>query len=107
LYKDNGDVEFADGPINEEISWDEMLYGESEFGSSQIMSHIPFKAKSPDEINAELDDRLSNLPVWFKKTTVWWAHGNISDEEFVQSIHYLKEQGLIDPYFDFRFLFKN
>ncbi len=71
------------------------------------MPHIPFKLKSDSKINEELDDRLSNLPVWFKQTAVWWAEGNISDEEFVQSINYLKEEGLIDPYFDFRFLFKN
>jgi len=106
-YKDNGDVEFADHPIKDEITWDEMLYGESKFDSSQIMPHIPFKLKSDAEINEELDDRLSNLPVWFKQTAIWWVEGNISDEEFVQSINYLKEEGLIDPYFDFRFLFKN
>jgi hypothetical protein len=107
LYKDNGDVEFADHPIKDEITWDELLYGESEFDSSQIMNHIPFKLKSDVEINEETVDKLSNLPVWFKEVSAWWADGNISDEEFVQSIHYLKEKGLIDPYFDFRFLFKN
>ena len=107
LYKDNGDVEFADHPIKDEITWDELLYGKKEFDSSLVMPHNPFKLKSDAEINEELDDRLSHLPVWFKQTAVWWTEGNISDEEFVQSINYLKEEGLIDPYLDFRFLFKN
>jgi len=107
LYKDNGDVEFADHPIKDEITWDEWLYGESEFDSSKLLPHIPFKLKSDAEINEEINDRLSNLPEWFKQTAAWWADGNISDEEFVQSIVYLKEEGLIDPYFDFRFLFNN
>ena len=107
LYMDNGNVEFKDHPIKNEFTWEELLYGELVFDSTEIMPHIPFKQKSQDEINEEFDDRLSNLPSWFKQTALWWANGLISDEEFVQSIHYLKEQGLIDPYFDFRFLFKN
>lgn len=107
LFKDNGDVEFADHPIKDEITWDELLYGKTEFDASLVMPHIPFKLKSDAEINEELDDRLSHLPEWFKQTAVWWAEGNTPDEEFVQSINYLKEEGLIDPYLDFRFLFKN
>ena len=51
-----------DDPINEEINWGGVLYGELEFDSSQIMSHISFELKSLDEINAEIDDRLSTLP---------------------------------------------
>ncbi len=106
LYTDNGNVEFADDPIKDEITWDEWLYGESEFDSNQIMDHIPFNLKSDSKIN-ELKNNLSILPEWFKQTAVWWAEGNVSDEEFAQSINYLKEEGMIDPYFDFRFLFNN
>ena len=62
LCKDNGDGEFEDNPINEEINWGGVLYGELEFDSSQIMSHISFELKSLDEINAEIDDTLSTLP---------------------------------------------
>ena len=106
LYMENGNVEFADDPIKDEITWDEWLYGESEFDSNQIMDHVPFKLNSDYKIN-ELENNLSNLPEWFKQTAVWWAEGKLSDEEFAQSIYYLKENGLIDPYFDFRFLFYN
>ena len=105
-YTDNGNVEFADDPIKDEITWDDLLYGKSEFDSSQIMDHIPFNLKSDSKIN-KLENILSDLPEWFKQTAVWWAEGNVSDEEFAQSINYLKEEGLIDPYFDFRFLFNN
>ena len=104
LYKDNGNVEFADDPIKDEITWEEMLYGESEFDSSDILDHVPFNLKHESKING-LENNLSDLPEWFKQTAVWWAEGNLSDEEFVQSINYLKEKDLIDPYFDFRFLF--
>lgn len=106
LYKDESIVEFADDPIKDEITWDEMLYGETKFDSSQIMDHVPFNLKSESKIN-ELENNLSDLPEWFKQTAVWWAEGNLSDEEFAQSINYLKEEGLIDPYFDFRFLFND
>jgi len=107
FYNNNGNVEFADGPIKEETTWEGKLYGESEFDSNQIMHHIPFKQKSLNEINEELDDKLSHLPFWFTKTAVWWANDKVSDEEFFQSIDYLKEQGLIDVDYDFRFLIKN
>ena len=106
LYTDNGNVEFADHPIKDEITWHDIFYGKSEFDSSQIMDHVPFNLKSDSKIN-ELKNILSDLPEWFKQTAVWWAEGNVSDEEFAQSINYLKEEGLIDPYFDFRFLFNN
>jgi hypothetical protein len=105
-YTDNGNVEFADDPIKDEITWDDLLYGKPEFDSSQIMDHIPFNLKSDSKIN-EFENNLSSLPEWFKQTAVWWAEGNVSDEEFAQSINYLKKEGLIDPYFDFRFLFNN
>ena len=107
FYIDNGNVEFADHPIKNELTWEELLYGELHFDSNIIMPYIPFKQNSEFEINDELDDRLTNVPSWFKQTALWWANGDISDEEFVQVIYYLKEQGLIDPYFDLRFLFKN
>ena len=105
-YTDNGNVEFADDPIKDEITWYDLFYGKSEFDSNQIMDHIPFNLKSDSKIN-EFENNLSNLPEWFKQTAVWWAEGKLSDEEFAQSINYLKEEGLIDPYFDFRFLFNN
>ncbi len=106
LYTDNGNVEFADDPIKDEITWVEWLYGESEFDSNQIMDHIPFNLKSDSKIN-EFENNLSNLPEWFKQTAVWWAEEKLSDKEFIQSINYLKEEGMIDPYLDFRFLFNN
>jgi len=104
MHMDNGDVELFDHPIENEFTWKEHLYGELVFDSTEIMSHVPFKSLSEDEINEEIESRLSNVPSWFKRTALWWSWGLISDKEFVQSIQYLKEQGSIDPYFDFRFL---
>jgi len=99
-------IEFNDDPISDELTWEELLYGESVFNSTEISPHIPFGLKSQSELDAEFENRLSTIPDWFKETASWWANGEISDEEFSQSINFLKEEGSIDPEFDIRFLFK-
>ena len=107
LYTDFNVIEFNDDPITKELTWEEHLYGKSTFNSTQLNSHVPFDLKSQDELDEEFENRLSNLPEWFKQTAMWWANGEISDDEFAQSIHFLKEEGTLDPYFDLRFLFRS
>jgi hypothetical protein len=71
FYKNNGNVEFAELPIQNEVTWQELLYEESRFDVVPVLSHSPFKLKSLDEINEELDDNFFPLPLWFKQTVVW------------------------------------
>jgi hypothetical protein len=107
LYTNFNVIEFNDDPIRDELTWEEHLYGESTFNSTQLNSHVPFDLKSQDELDEEFENKLSELPEWFKKTAIWWANEEISDDEFAQSIHFLKEEGSLDPYFDLRFLFRS
>ena len=107
LYTDFDVIEFNDDPINKELTWEDHLYGKSTFNSTQLNSHVPFDLKSQDELDEEFENKLSELPEWFKETAIWWANEEISDDEFAQSIHFLKEEGTIDPYFDLRFLFRS
>ena len=107
IYTNNGIVEFADHPIENELTWEDLLYGESKFNSDSLLPHVPFNVKSEIQMNKEFDKNLENIPSWFGQTALWWAEGNLSDEEFLQSINYLRERGLINPYFDFRFLFND
>lgn len=107
LYADYDVIEFNDDPITNDLTWDEHLYGESKFDSTMISSHLPYDLKSQDELDEEFENKLSEMPDWFKQSAIWWADGKISDEEFSQSIHFLKEEGTLDPYFDIRFLFRN
>lgn len=106
LSQDFRVVEFNDDPISNELTWDEYLNGESVFNSTMISSHLPFALKSQEELDKEFENKFADMPEWFKQTAIWWVNGEISDEEFAQSIHFLKEEGTLDPYFDLRFLFR-
>ena len=97
LYIEDKVIEFMDEPIKDEITWEEHLYGVNTFSSTQITSHIPFieKGDQGEEIV---------IPDWFKKISIWWADGEISNEELANAIHFLKEEGTLDQYYDIRFL---
>ncbi|MGI0047095.1 MAG: hypothetical protein ACREBB_07915 [Nitrosotalea sp.] len=42
----------------------------------------------------------NHIPSWVKNTAKWWADGKISDSEFMQTMQYLVQQGIIKvPYF--------
>jgi hypothetical protein len=100
----NGPVEFADHPIENELTWNELLNGESKFDPDSILPHVPFDVKSVIDSTKGIDDKFEKTPQWFRQTASWWAAGDLSDEEFLQSAHYLKERGFVDSSFDFRFL---
>ena len=36
-----------------------------------------------------------SLPDWIKSNAGWWAEGLVSDEEFVQGIQWLIEEGVM------------
>jgi len=38
------------------------------------------------------------LPEWFKTTAEWWTEGKITDEEFMRSVEYLQNSGVIRPH---------
>jgi hypothetical protein len=38
---------------------------------------------------------VKEIPSWIKRNAAWWAQDLISDEEYVQEIQFLVEQGII------------
>jgi len=41
------------------------------------------------------DEAVEEIPSWVKKNAEWWAQGIISDDEYIQGIKFLIEQGII------------
>ena len=41
------------------------------------------------------DAQEKNVPNWFKQTTIFWANGQVTTEEFVDAIEFLIKEGLI------------
>ena len=46
------------------------------------------------ELAQEVDSKL--IPLWTKDRAQWWVEGKISDEQFLRTIHYLRESGYLE-----------
>lgn len=98
----NAEVLFTDGPIDDSITWDEILDNmrqnnadeRSEKTIEEIKSNIPHIIKSEEQL-IYADELISGLPEWFKTTAGWWAQDKISDKEFMKTVEYLRETGII------------
>ena len=45
-------------------------------------------------ISASASD--SSIPEWIKNNAKWWAEGSISETDYIQSLEYLIQNGIID-----------
>jgi hypothetical protein len=90
-------VLFKDGPINKEVTWKELLFAD---GSSEnkvnVMTKVREKLKIEDQIYQQTD--FTGLPDWFKQTAQWWVDDQITNEDFIRNVKYLKEAGIIRDY---------
>jgi len=89
------EVLFKDGPKDDvEMTWEDVLLKKQEKTTSDLLAKIPNFLKS-DEERIFMDEDTSGLPGWFKDTAEWWAEGKITDEEYVKSVEYLRNTGVI------------
>ena len=67
-------------------------------GSTTIQSE--FTSKNALRINLALDKDPSPepkiVPMWIKNNAKWWAHGEIDDRTFTQSVEYLIQNKIVD-----------
>jgi hypothetical protein len=97
INNDNHQVLFKDGPINDEKTWEEVLLADgSTENKKEVMSSLQEKLKIEESIYQKTD--VSGLPDWFKQTAIWWTDGQIPDEDFVRSVKYLRDSGIIRDY---------
>jgi hypothetical protein len=57
------------------------------------MTNLRVKLKIDDQVYQQTD--FTGLPVWFKQTAQWWVDDQIPDEDFVRSVKYLRDSGII------------
>ena len=93
----NNNVLFKDGPISNEPTWEDVLFpdGSSE-NKETVMTKVKEKLKIEDQIYQQTD--FTGLPDWFKQTAQWWVDGQIPDDDFIRSVKYLKDSGIIREY---------
>jgi hypothetical protein len=94
IQNDDHKVLFKDGPVKDEVSWEEVLFAD---GSSEnketVMANIQDKLKMGDQEYQQTD--FTGLPDWFKQTAQWWVDGQIPDDDFIRSVKYLRDSGII------------
>jgi len=97
VQNDNYQILFKDGPIKKEATWEEVLIAD---GSSEnketLMTKVREKLKIKDQVYQQTD--FTGLPDWFKQTAQWWVDGQITNDDFIRNVKYLKDAGIIRAY---------
>ena len=97
IQNDNHNVLFKDGPINNDVTWEEVLFADgSTENKVNVMEKVREKLKIEDQLYQQTD--FTGLPDWFKQTAQWWVDDQITNEDFVRNVKYLKDAGIIREY---------
>jgi hypothetical protein len=90
-------VLFKDGPIKNDVTWKELLFADgSSENKEDVMTKVREKLKIEDQIYQQTD--FTGLPDWFKQTAQWWVDDQITNEDFIRNVKYLKDAGIIREY---------
>jgi len=94
IQNENHNVMFADGPIKNDVTWEEVLLADGKVENKEtVMTKVREKLKIEDQIYQQTD--FDGLPDWFKQNAQWWVEDQITDEDFVRSVKFLKDSGII------------
>jgi hypothetical protein len=92
------EIMFADGPLDHTgPSWFDIINYNGTNNKEKLFSIIPYDFQS-DLKRVYENDKEIGLPQWFKQTVTWWLEDKITNEEFVTSVKYLREMGIIQPH---------
>jgi len=87
-------VLFKDGPVKKDVTWQDILLADgSDENKIGVMEKVKQKMKIADQEFQQTD--FTGLPFWFKNTAKYWADDKISDEEFIRTVKYLQDAGIV------------
>jgi len=95
INQEKYNVLYTDGPIAKDVvTWEDILLADgSNENKVDVMTKVKQKMKIEDQAFQQTD--FSGLPFWFKNTAIFWTDDKITDEEFIRSVKYLKDAGII------------
>lgn len=94
IQNESYNVLFKDGPINDDMTWEDVLFADgSSENKENVMSKVKEKLKIEEQVYQQTD--FTGLPDWFKQNARWWVDGKITNEDFIRSIKFLKDAGVI------------
>jgi plastocyanin len=82
--------------VRENAEW----WAQGAIGDSDFVSEIQYLIKKgimtiPETVQSTTGDDSQEIPSWIKNNAEWWAQGLITDDDFVEGIQYLVENGII------------
>jgi len=87
-------VLFKDGPVKKDVTWQDILLADgSDENKIGVMEKVKQKMKIADQEFQQTD--FTGLPFWFKNTAKYWTDDKISDEEFIRTVKYLQDAGIV------------
>jgi len=97
LYSNmKSEIMMADHAIDNSVTWDELLSADTDEEAYDILSRVPSNFMS-NENRIYGQGEMEGMPNWFKETATWWIEGKITDEEFVETVSFLRNEGVIRP----------
>jgi len=73
-----------------------LLEDDLEKENPELLSRIPETLLSNNDLISGEGNAIG-MPEWFKTTIQWWVDGEIPDEEFMRSVDFLRDEGLLRP----------
>jgi len=111
IYKEWFDENYPDYTIKEAVGIPESIPGwikdnakwwaDGQTGESDFVSGIDYLVKEriiyiPDLPSQASTTAKEAVPDWIKNNAGWWADGQIDEDEFVNSLKFLIQEGIID-----------
>jgi len=95
INQEKYNVLYTDGPIAKDVvTWEDVLFADgSNENKVDVMTKVKQKMKIEDQ--AFQQTNFSGLPFWFKNTATYWADDKITDEEFIRTVKYLQDAGIV------------
>jgi len=111
IYKEWFDENYPDYTIKEAVGIPESIPGwikdyakgwaEGQITESEFVSGIEYMVKEkiiyipdlPSQVSTTINE---SVPDWIKNNAKWWADEQISEDEFVNSLKFLIQEGIID-----------
>jgi len=93
-------VESTNAEVTEWVKNNAKWWSEGQIGDSDFISGIQYLIKEkiidipdlPEQASGTAEEKI---PGWIKNNAGWWADGQISEDDFVNGIKYLVENGII------------
>ena len=59
------------------------------------LSHVTYDGESLWEYSSVIETATYEIPQWIKDNAKWWSEGLITDQDYINGLQYLIQQGIL------------